>query len=217
MGLGEAGKPKTYLTVSNGKITMSVKQGEPGAEARKNKLGREVWEKHYRNVSGYITNVFEENHQEYGRSFKVQIEDGEEVYLLQLQENSKYWNHFCQIFPNINLSQMVTIAPYSFSTPTSGDKNIVGLNVLLNGVKIPNHFIVREYDKTTNKVTKIEYLNNFPEPGKDLDPDDFKIYGLTASKFLRKYFQDNIKPIFEKMEKGEPVNTPEPVDDNLPF
>jgi len=136
------------------------------------------YEHQYTDITGIITDVkFFEG--DYGKSLQLTISDGDEKpVVLSLSTASSYGEDAMKKLLNVDLTQEVKIAPYSF-TDENG-KNKKGVTIYQNGAKIQNHFY--------NPETK-ENINGYPEPkklkaGKKMDKELWKIYFAEVRVFL---------------------------------
>lgn len=184
---------QTYLNISFGKIREKVTKETPGAVSRENKNGDTVWEMVDNSVEGKITGIRYKEHSEYGNSYEITIDDGEEVFNLSLHEDSKFANGFLTRLPNVDLNKFVTIMPYEF-TPSDSDKKRSGLNIYQDDQKIEPYFSAKVDGKWI-------YKEGFPEaPTGSVTKNQWKKYGLEVQEYLYEYFKKTIKPKFELQE-----------------
>lgn len=224
MALGNARQnARIYLSVGFGKIRQkSLSNGEkvssttPDAVKRTTQGGADSWAIEYDFIKGVIENIFYKEDEKYGNAYEVIVSDVADEYQLSFKEDSRFWNDFIKKLPNVNLKEQVNIMPYDFE---SKGHRYVGLAIVQGEVKLKSF-----YEEKVNDTWK--YLNNYPEPvGVDWkDKDDVKIYMLKVKKYLRKEFNERIKPMFDhkpipKEFDDVPENKVEiPVDDDdLPF
>lgn len=184
-------EPKTYLSISFGKIREKVTKDTPGAVSRTNKLGDIVWERVDNSIEGRIVDISYKEHSEYGNSYEIVIDDDKEKFNLSLHEDSKFANQFLTKFPNVDISKFVTISPYEF-TPSDSDKKRSGLNLYQEDKKLENFFASKVNDKWI-------YKEEFPEaPEGAPDKKKWKKYSIEVQEFLYDYFKTSIKPKFEQ-------------------
>lgn len=112
MGLGSSSQ-KIYLSVADGKIIQRVKEETPGAIKHVTSTNKTVFELKYNNVSGFLSGIsIKEN--EYGKDWIFDIEDGGQVFALQIMFNSRYattlLNALCN--PDVDFNLPVTITPW---------------------------------------------------------------------------------------------------------
>ena len=109
---------------------------------------------------------------------------------LSLGAGSNFGSDLMKKLPNIDYSQSVKMAGYSFKDAKSGKERrgisiVQGVDEENKGIKIQNFF----YDPATEKE-----LHDFPTPEGDtekFDKDDWKIYFLSVKKFLVGYITEN--------------------------
>ncbi len=215
MGLGkqnEGGK-KTFLTINDGKIKRAATEDTPGAEKRewKTKDGKSgvKWELSYPDVTGNIVGL---NYKDgdYGTSLIVDIQDGAEVFSLQISTKSKYYDSFAKLVKSINLEEAVTLRPYNFEDEKG--KRRTGISVTQNGEKVTNYY----YDgkKNINKMPKVDE-KELEEMGKDY----WTIYFTKVGVFLKKEIEGVKVPT--PKEASVSLDEPEAIKDDsvspLPF
>ena len=214
MPLGDSDTNKTYLSISFGKLRKKVNEATPGAVSRINKIKETVWELVYGFITGKITNILYKEHSEYGNSFEITFDDGNEKYNVSLPEDSKYCQDFLSRLPNLDLSHYVTLSPYDFK-PQDSEKNKKGLTLKQNGVKIENYFVTKEDDKYI-------FSHGYPETDGQLSKADWKIYVIRLQEFLKKFTIETIIPKltetkFESQSEATPSQGDNDSDDDLPF
>ncbi len=130
----EGGK---FITIYNGKFTVRVPEGTPGAIARTNKIGNLVHEKFYDSFTGKLINIRTRESALYGKSWNMDFRDGGEVYTLQLPYSNSYATNFLKILPNIDLTQEMKIQP---SQKIEDGKTKSSLFVSQNGVTLKHAY-----------------------------------------------------------------------------
>ena len=114
MGLNE-GTSATYIGISDGKISLRVKEGTPGAVMVTSKeSGKVSWIKYYRSISGYLTQIENrpDRFNERMYNWLLTIVDGEDTYILQIRESSGYARSLMKSLPNVDFSKKITFSPY---------------------------------------------------------------------------------------------------------
>lgn len=104
----------TYLNVRNGKLYRYSKTKEEGTTTILNKKGEEKYYYIYDYIEGYITKMSTrtENLMGVDKLFlSVQFVDGTETYYINMDVDSKYFENFCSIIPNANLSRPLRMVP----------------------------------------------------------------------------------------------------------
>ena len=196
---------KKYLKVSQGKIRLEVQEGTEGAEQRKvtNPSTGEQKIKHeltWTYIIGKIQSIELRESTQYGDSWSVEIDDGKEVFNLQINAATKQADDFLGRLPNIDFDKEVKISVY----PSGKKKLATGLTMYQGEEKIPNYFVAYDGEKFLTK-------NGYPERKDDLDKDDYKIYMIQVRKFLKNYTLENVIPTLSGLET---TNLP---DDEIPF
>jgi hypothetical protein len=187
MGL-TAREPKTYATIiSDGTIRVKTSESDPKAVKRHFKLSDgtegDKWEQVYHELSGKIAGILFVGGN-YGKTLNITVNDGEDI-ILQMSMQSNYAEDVMKKLPSLDLTQPVTFKPYSFED--SKKKLRRGISVIQGEVKIKSFF----HDEKNNPI------NDFPAfTGDPKDKEDWKIYFLTTRKFLQKFIEDNIQPMF---------------------
>jgi hypothetical protein len=112
MGLETGGGQKTYLNISNGKVAVRCEESTDDAIKCSNKDGTKHWfEKRYPSVSGRLTGVTKRK-TEWGTDLCLDIEDGGEIFQLQMGWNSSYAKGFLKCMPNIDVAKKITFSPW---------------------------------------------------------------------------------------------------------
>jgi hypothetical protein len=224
MPVGRNQEKKRFLHLSYGKFREKAVENATGAEARTNKDGKILWEYVYDYLEGSITKVFYKESKDYGNSFEVVVDDGKEKFQASFKEGDNFYNDFFSKLPNVDLSKWVKLVPYDFDDENTGKKKR-GLTVWQNDAKVESKFT--SYNSETKKFS---YFEGFPEPEKNMESEDWKIYFIKVVKFLRKYTNDKIIPkLIDKAEQEkietldkladeiEKNNDPTTDNDDLPF
>lgn len=209
MGLGSRSDgTKIFLQVSFGKIRQKslenkqkVDASTPGAVRRETQSGSESWALEHDYISGIIENIFYKEDPQYGNSFEIVISDVVDEYQLSFAEDSRYWFDFMKKLPNVDLKNQVKISAYDFVNKEG--KRVAGCGVEQNGQKITSYYEVK------GKDGKWQLLHSFPvSEGVDFkDKDETKMYFIKVKKFLRKQFEDLIKPKLEgKKNESYPIS-----------
>ena len=213
MPLGNSDTSKIYLNISFGKLRQKATESTPGAISRVNKLNETVWEKVYGWITGKITGIYYKEHAEYGNSYEVTINDGQESYNVSLNEDSKYCRDFLSKLPNIDLNRDVTLSPYDFK-PQGEDRNIKGLSIKQDEIKLENYFIKKDENNG------LSFLHGYPERDGELSKSQWKIYSIKVQEFLNEYTKANIIPTLSEQNLSNVSNEPiddSSEDDDLPF
>ena len=104
----------TYLNVRNGKLYRYSKTKEEGTTTILNKKGEEKYYFIYDYIEGYITKMSTRTENLLGIEklfLSVQFVDGTETYYINMDVDSKYFEAFCCIIPNVNLARPLRMVP----------------------------------------------------------------------------------------------------------
>ena len=104
----------TYLNVRNGKLYRYSKTKEEGTTTILNKKGEEKYYFIYDYIEGYITKMSTRTENLLGIDklfLSVQFVDGTETYYINMDVDSKYFESFCSIIPNANLTRPLRMVP----------------------------------------------------------------------------------------------------------
>ncbi len=135
--VGNLNQVSNYYNVSNGKVVRSYGKVEPEGvicSSRVNKNGDTVYEQRHDYIEGRIEKAEVLTHDEYGDTIKLTIEKGGERAVLSIKFDSSYGRSFLYKINSFNTQQEVRFIPYAFLNKEG--KNITGVNVFQNGVKI---------------------------------------------------------------------------------
>lgn len=218
--------PIMNILGSDGTLRLVVPEGTEGAvfreyETSDGKKGSK-WELVFKSLSGVISNMqFHDG--DYGRNLMVTLayDGGEDT--ISLPTASPFGEDFMKKLPNLDLKEVVEIAPFSFQDEKTG-KIRRGVTVKQAGKewkddKVPNFFY-----KAGPEGSRGENINGYPTPEGDTSKytkDDWKIYFLQARKFLTGYVEEKYIPLFaDKVAvtvtvAGTPAELPEYPDEDF--
>lgn len=180
-----------YISIkSDGRFHEKVNEGTEGAVLRKYELkdGTEgsKWELLYKEISNvHIKDVaFEDS--DFGENVLVTLAGEDYEVVWAENTGSNFGTDFLKKLPNIDITKLVSIKPYSFEDENGKDKR--GVTVFQSD-KITDFF----YDGEKK-------LHGFPEwpkeDYKEMSKDDWKMYFLQVKMFLTDYTKKNIVPKF---------------------
>lgn len=198
MAREEIRENNTYYTIIGGSFRVQVDKDEPNAVRRDwtsadGARSGTKYERHVKALRGYIEDIqFRDG--EYGMQVYVMLDENEDGSkpVIAMQTSSREAEDFLKKLPAINLLKEVRLRPFNFEGD-SGDE-VRGMEVLQEdefgefSVKIKNYF--RDAEKKEN-------INGYPSPEGDTESyskDDWKLYFLTARKFLVGYTRDTMAP-----------------------
>lgn len=124
---------KNYFNIVEGKLTIRVPEGTPNAITRTNKIGKVVHEVKHDSFTGKIASITTSD-SPYGKNWEFDFKAYDESILtLQLGYSSSFAKALLKKLPNIDLTNEVTISP--FSGKIDG-KKVSTITVYQNGLKI---------------------------------------------------------------------------------
>lgn len=115
MALGE-NQSSTYLSITNGKIARRVKEKTAKSVSRTTASGKEVHEELYDFIEGHLIDIKTKDiPEEYGggKTWLLQINDGENEYQLQFPYSSGYANGFLMSIQNCDLTKPIKFFPWA--------------------------------------------------------------------------------------------------------
>lgn len=171
----EGGDKKFITVLADGKFHQTVPEGTEGAVVReyedKDDVKKTKTELVFDEVSGVITKIaFKDG--DYGKMLELEI-DNEGI--VSIGTASNFGEDLMKKLPNVKLSEVVKLVPYSFETDKGKTKK--GITVYQNDKKIESFY----WDNETKKA-----INGIPEAeaGLDYKSEDGKIFFMTVRKFL---------------------------------
>ena len=214
MALTNDRQNNNYVSIlgSDGTFRVQVPEGTEGSVVREYELkdgtkGSKI-EQVFTTLSGKITGVgFIES--EYGKNLILTITDEAGDVKLSMSTEQNFGEDFMKKLPGLDLDQAVTLKPYAFEDDNG--KTRKGITVYQDGEKMDNFFYDAEKKKNTN---------GYPVPekdGKGFEKDDWKIYFMTARKFLINYTKENFNIIPDNEEAPEGMEQDQVNVDDVPF
>ena len=201
MGVKKTRTGGNYLKVADGRFRLPSTEDDPEASKRTVNTDdgeRTMYEKVYDEVDGFIKGIFVKDHDDYGTQYSVKVTDEEgETFNIQMNEESRYFESFAQIIPEINLDEPVLFKAYSMPIDGKTYRN-VGLTLYqdVDGKweKVPNHF--KTYSEKTGKNKLKNGMEKF---------DFSKLETKKAKKKMKldllDFLSDNLKPIMEELKE----------------
>lgn len=176
-----------YLSIAEGKLRQKVNEETEGAIKRSGEINGEKWvkyEKAYNKVSGFLSKIEYQEHDQFGNSINIIIEDEvdgkPEIYQIQVSEDSRYFQTFAQVLPNIDFGGMIELKPYSFKEQGS-EYTIMGITIYQDGEKVDNFYKV--WDSKKEKSTYMNGLEKY-DFSKCKTKKDKKILKIQLTAFL---------------------------------
>lgn len=205
------GEGKKFFSLFNGEIKTYVDKETPGAKERINKQGTKVYEKFYRSISGIITGITKKVHDEYGKSWVIDLVDGEDKYSLQIPYSSRQADGLLRRLPNVKIEKNVQISCGNYDERAY-------LTLKQDGDKV-EYFWTRENPGKLPEMVQVELKG-------ELVWDDTKkmvhLEGYVNEHFMPKVTIQNEEmeaalPAIEQSIKPEAAKAAEEETDDLPF
>jgi hypothetical protein len=208
MGFNTGGGAKTYLKISDGKISVRVNEGTSNAIKCSNKDGSKTWwERRYSSFTGKIIGVSKHvsSNPNYSDSLCLEIDDKGEQYELQMPWSSGYATGFFLAMPNIHFEKELTICPWM---KIVDDKKKTSLYFNLEGQK---------------ESVKWAWTKDIPGECPQMEQKMFKGKMVwddsERQKFFEDYLEKNIKPKFLHVQASKEPDYSEikPDDNEIPL
>jgi hypothetical protein len=193
MALIESREKKNYISISSeGILRKVVPEGTPGAKVRVyetkekdtegNFIKASKLEKTFESISGVITDIsFKDT--EYGTLLQVELTDEflpDEPEILSMSTSQSFAQDFMKKLPNIKLDKEVVLKPFAF-TPEGAKRELKGLTVTQDSIKIEKSFIEKQEDGTFKNTM------GFPEPETKLATEKNE---MKRKEGWKRYFKD---------------------------
>jgi hypothetical protein len=160
-----------------------------------------------------LTEIGVAEHEEYGKQWVFNLEDGAEAYRLQLSENSRVLTSLLFALPSCDLKKPIAIHPYDFADKDG--KNHTGVTLKQDGEKV-GWFFTREEPKGLPELRAVTV------DGKEAWDSSERM------RFLHSYVNQHIIPLLPATSMAAETNddvlppnmaesNPEPDPDDLPF
>jgi hypothetical protein len=211
---------KTYLRVSYGKICKTCDETTPKAIKRVTKDEKVVWELQWESITAKLDSIAFRDDEKFGKSWNVGLIDGDDLYVLQINEDSRFGIDFLKQVPNLRHGRTYTFRPYDYEKNNKRKAGIWITEIAFEGTEKRVESFYQEFTQKSDGKWDVKNLNGFPEFDGDVkDKDDLKIYFVKLAKFLR---SEALKHIQAGFQSNDPVvsHEPEPPakpEDDLPF
>jgi hypothetical protein len=200
MGFNSGGGAKTYLKISDGKISVKVSEGAENAVKCTNKEGTKTWyERRYPSFTGKIVGV-RKRETDWGFDLCIDISDAGESYELQMPWSSGYSSGFFLAMPNIEFSDEVTFSPWMKIVE---DKKKTSLFIHNKGEKES-----AKWFWTKDNPGDLPPMKKIIVKGKEVWDD------TERQKYFEDYIEKRITPLFST-KQNEDI-PPLPDEDNIP-
>lgn len=190
---------RVWLSVSFGRLRQKASKGDPGAISRELQNGDLSWAIEHNSLSGILDGVgFKDG--EYGKQWTLFISDGDEHFGVNISEGSIFCDDLLKRIPNMRKGERYKITPYDFDDDSG--KRKTGLSIKKvddddNEIdKVDSFYEKFKKDPETGKVT-VDIVNGMPVyDGPKGDKEEFKIYLIKRTKFLRSRALEYVKQNF---------------------
>ena len=215
-----------FYKVAAGALRINCEETDPKAEIRfvKKPDGTEI--RLVERVHNQVQAIFVGASLYEGDTFKswniiMQHGDGSR-FKLTVSENSHYGTDFLKKLPNMIIGEIYTIRPYDYNHKTKKNKKgepkrVIGLDIKLEDAERGIGSFYHDFKQLKDKSWKITCKHGYPDPSGEKDSDDWKVYFLQETKFLRtaaiKWIEKNPElPVPPK--ETAPVSEPEDAPDD---
>ena len=194
MALTERGALPIWLTAQNGNFLRLVPEGTDGAEKRKTKNEKIVFEKKYSKVEGIINSVIVQNppeaNPEYGKSLLVYLRDisdpsKPETYAVRMPLSGAYALGFLGRLPNVNIKSILELNIFDKKREDEPTKFQRVLFCKQNGVSIPSIWSKENKGEGENELPELTCLKPANKNKKTLAIWD----SSERQEFLEKYIE----------------------------
>lgn len=162
----------TYLSIFNGKIVQKVEEGTEGAFERLNKNNKKVWEKRYKQVSGYLFQLYVHEHEEFGNQLIIKLIDKDGAYTFEMGIGTSYSQNFLNRLSNplVDFKKEMAIGSYKIAREDDPEKFNEGMTIMQHGNKIAAYYTketphdlprAEEKKEGKKKVWDFTGVNNF--------------------------------------------------------
>lgn len=127
MALNKGGQG-IYLSIADGQLTRQHKEPTSETKSRTNKNGKLVHEEFFRDITGMLVGLSKKEN-EYGVNYQLKMQDGEEVYIIQMPYSSRYSASFLKALPNIDKALPVKLMPWSIVDKNDSNKKVTGITM----------------------------------------------------------------------------------------
>lgn len=198
--------PIIWATISNGAIITRCESTDPKAVKRINKLGKEVYERHWASIFGYVKTIQIEDNKFGETDIKVGLEDEGNTLILSFKLDSSYGRSFLSQIFNADLTKKIKITPWQKITEEGQKKTRLYLSYGVRNMniewKLPAgtpevKFVDVKGKKVIDNISQIQHMDFLVE----------KLNDLIKSKGL--------EYVAEKVDLGENVDTGELSADEL--
>ncbi len=203
MPLNTGTTQRTYLSITDGRVALRCNEDTPKAVKYTSKEGNVRYELHYPSVTGLITDI-KVRDGKYGEELCVEMNDGKEVFELQMKLDSRYASGFFMVLPSIDLSKEVTLTPWM---------------KVVDGKKKTNLYVTH---KGEQESIEWFYTKDNPKGLPDLEVrtnrKGEKEYSSDARiSFFLEHLETVIKPALQAVNKPLTSDLASDFEDDIPF
>jgi len=191
----EASQNKVFLNIYEGQFAKRVDPSTEGATKRKLKTDKIVHELYYNALEGYLLAVEEHVHEEYGKFFKLTLENDGVLYCFDMKQTSGYAMGFLYRIESCDLTEPIKFKPYYIEDKEVDGKFKAYMVLYQNGKKIESNY------------TK-DNPNGLPEM-KQVEVNGDKVWDSSdRMSFLKSMLQTNIIMDLPGVPDSAPVEIP---------
>ncbi len=172
---------RSFINIVQGCFAKRVEENSGGIKRiikKKDGSEKTVYEIYYKDIDAMIDNVSVKEGGKFGDQLLIDMSDIDQSVTIILPMDSKEAKNFLRCLKNINLRQMVTLAPYNFDDKEIKDRKVIGMNVYQNG-KTKEFKVAPYFSK--------ESPNGLPQVPENADKDEFKLAMKSQEIFLKKW------------------------------
>jgi len=206
MGLENPNKNTSYLYLYNGYITQGWTSNPPAEfdNKRVNRGGNEVWERYYKQLSGYLVDIKlklpPEKYKEYSANWEFTVVDEDHTYILRINAESYMADSIMARLMNINYSTPVQFK--SWLNKGDNDKEYTNITIMQKYRKV-DPWITEKEQRGKPDVKEIK-------SGKKIYYDHterIRFFGkMIKNEILPKIFDQNPGAVIESGNVPEPLS-----------
>lgn len=189
-----------WATISNGAIVTKSDSSDPKAVKRINKLGNEVYERHWASIFGSIVSIQIEDNKFGETDIKIGLQDEDNKLILTFKLDSSYGRSFLSQIFNADLTKKIKFTPWQKITEEGTKKTRLYLSYGVRNMniewKLPTgtpevKFVDVKGKKVIDNISQIQHMDFLVEKLNDLIK------------------QKGLEYVAEKVDLGENVETGE--------
>ena len=141
-----------FYTITDGRICRTFKAATAKSIERVNKNGKVVHEEFCNGLSGRITDIKIKDTTDYGRFWRITLQDGEWSGVIEMKYSGGYASAFLKILPKVDGSKDVTIVP---KMTLEGEKKKASLFIMQDDKPL-KHFYTKDNQNGLPKMKQLK-------------------------------------------------------------